>query len=348
MSFFNNFTKSIQSGFEEVSKEAQKFTNDITPMAKRTARLVQEKFGSIEDISELPEEYILLEKKTDALRSVYKKLLSISSTYEIESYDYPPNPTESLSDLSKTLSDKFQGLQKASTAAEAEKVLTASSGAPALPQTLAYELSKAAKQSHDFLLQFGGENALSKVLLKFSDSQAKIGSKRLEQDHMIVTEFNAKLHESLDKSFKETTANRKKVDSARLNFDTLRHEVKVYPERQEKLQESLDNAEDELVNATTVAVQSMKKLIEPAESVNLIIIFTKIQLEYHKASVSELENLVKELESIPIDVEEEEEEDDDDEEEADKPEVIETPEPETVEETEPKAKGKGKGKGNKK
>jgi hypothetical protein len=312
MSFFNNITKTLQSGFEEVSKEAQKFSNDFTPIAKRTARLVQEKFGTIEDISELPEEYILLEKKTDALRSVYKKLLAITATYEIESYDYPPNIKESVSDLSKTLTEKFQGLQKASSAAEAEKILTSSSDEPVLPKTFAHELSKASRQSRQLLLQFDDDNALSKVLLKFAEAQAKIGSKRLEQDQMILTEFNAKLQDALDKNFTETNANRKKVDSARLNFDTLRYEVKIHPERQEQLQEQLDNAEDELVNATTVAVQSMKKLIEPAESVNLIVLFTKIQLEFHKATVGELETLVKDLESIPLDDEDDEEAEEED------------------------------------
>ncbi|CDR36934.1 CYFA0S01e05688g1_1 [Cyberlindnera fabianii] len=309
MSFFNNFTKQLQSGLEEVQKEAQKFQSDFTPIAKRTARLVQEKFGTIEDISELPEEYILLEKKVDALRQVYKKVLAITATYEIESYDYPPNIQESVSDLSKTLAEKFKGLQKATTAAEAEKALTSSSTDPlaSLPKTLAHEISKAAKQSHDNLIQFGEENALSKVLLKFSEAQSKIGTKRLEQDQMIITEFNKKLQDALDKNFQETQSNRKKVEAARLNFDTLRYEVKINPEKQESLQGQLDTYEDELVNATTVAVQSMKKLIEPAESVNLIILFNKIQLQYHKAAAAELESLIKDLEAVPLDEEDDEE-----------------------------------------
>jgi len=308
MSFFSNFSKQLQSGLEEGLKEAQKYTNDLTPIAKRTARLVQEKFGTIEDISELPEEYILLEKKVDTLRTVYKKLLTITTTYEIESYDYPPNIKESVSDLSKALSEKFQGLQKASSTAEAEKALNSENQHVPLPKTLAHELAKAAKNSHELLKELGEDNSLSKVLLKFSESETKIGNARLEQDQLIITEFNAKLQDILNQNFKETQLNRKNVENARLNFDTLRYEVKLNPERQEELQDKLDESEDELVNATTVAVQSMKKLISPAESVNLVKLFSKIQLDYHKSVVAELEGLVKELESVPI-----EEEDDEDE-----------------------------------
>ncbi len=308
MSFFSNFSKTLQSGLEEGLKEAQKFSNDLTPIAKRTARLVQERFGTIEDISELPEEYILLEKKVDTLRSVYKKLLAITTTYEIESYDYPPNIKESVSDLSKSISEKFQGLQKASNTADVEKVLNSDTQSAPLPKTLAHEISKAAKSSHELLKTLGEDNSLSKILLRLSEAELKIGNRRIEQDQLIINEFNAKLQDILNQNFQETQLNRKNVENARLSFDTLRYEVKLNPEKQEQLQEQLDNSEDELVNATTVAVQSMKKLIEPAESVNLVILFSKIQLDYHKSVVTELESLVKDLESVPIEEEEEEEE----------------------------------------
>ncbi|CCH45104.1 Meiotically up-regulated protein [Wickerhamomyces ciferrii] len=310
MSFFSNFSKQLQSGLEEGLKEAQKYTNDLTPIAKRTARLVQEKFGTIEDISELPEEYILLEKKVDALRNAYKKLLTITTTYEIESYDYPPNISESVSDLSKTISEKFQGLQKASNVSEVEKVLNEeSSNEPQLPKTLAHELSKASKNAHSLLKKFDQDNSLSKVLLLFSETELKIGNRRIEQDQLIINEFNSKLQDILTKNFQETQLNRKNVENARLNFDTLRYELKLNPARQEELQEKLDQSEDDLVNATSVAVQSMEKLIKPAESVNLIVLFSKIQLEYFKSATAELESLVKNLESIPIEDEDDEDED---------------------------------------
>ncbi|KAH3683823.1 hypothetical protein WICPIJ_005197 [Wickerhamomyces pijperi] len=322
MSFFANFQKTLQSSLDEVQSQASKLSKDITPLAKRTARLVQEKLGSTDDISELPEQYIKLEKKVDSLQKVYKKILSITSTYEIESYDYPPNISESVSDFSKVVSEKWSHLQKASTTSEIEKILNQpSTSGPVLPTTLAHEISKAARQSHDYLVALnakGTESSLTKVLLKFSESQAKIGFKRLEQDELILQEFNAKLTRSLHDSFTETTKFRKQVEAARLQFDTVRHELRVDPklEEDEEFNSKLDKYEDELVNATELAVQSMKKLIEPAESINLIVLFSKIQLDYHKSVVAELESLIKDLESVPLDDPEEEEEEDEEEEEA--------------------------------
>lgn len=314
MSFFSNFQKTLQSSLDEVQSQATKLSKDITPLAKRTARLVQEKLGSIDDISELPEEYIKLEKKVDSLQKVYKKILSITSTYEIESYDYPPNISESVSDFSKVVSEKWTHLQKASTTSDIEKILNEpSSTAQKLPTTLAHEISKAARQSHDYLVALnakGSESSVTKVLLKWSETQSKIGYKRIEQDELILQEFNVRLTRSLHDSFTETTKFRKQVESARLQFDTIRHELKTKPELEEdeEFNSKLDKYEDELVNATELAVQSMKRLIEPAESINLIIIFNKIQLDYHKAVVIELESLIKDLEAIPLDDPEEEEE----------------------------------------
>ncbi|KAH3674836.1 hypothetical protein WICMUC_003039 [Wickerhamomyces mucosus] len=323
MSFFQKFQESLQTSIEEVSQQATKLSKDLSPLAKRTARLVQEKFGSIDDISELPEEYIKLEKKVDSLQKVYKKLLSITSTYEIESYDYPPNISESVNDLTKNLFDKWSSLQKASNTLEVEKFLNEPSKEINLPTTLSHEISKAARQSHDYLVALNSkknyESSLTKVLLKFSEIQSKIGFKRLEQDELIIQEFNKKLTSSLNESFDETLKYRKKVEIARLNFDTIRYELHNNPDLEtidEEFNKKLEKFEDEFVNATELAVQSMKKLIEPAESINLIILFNKIQLDYHKSVVNELEGLIKELEIIPLeDVEEEEEEEEEEPEE---------------------------------
>lgn len=369
-----NISSTVQGSFKEISKDVRGFSDNLQPYTKNALSLVRERIGVVDDVSKLPPDYLLLEKKVDTLRNVYKKLLEVTQTYEIESYDYPPNIKESFSDLSKTFSEKFQELSSASTTKEAEKIL-AKPGTNQLPKTLAHAISKAALASRESLLkqvkqkdavaatqqneaaaaagatkaaseeeedeEEDEEDSFAKVLLKLADSQRALGDKRLEQDGLIINKFNAKLQEALQKNFKETSLNRKSVENSRHRFDQTRYEIKIAQQELERLSkdetlekeareaelgkhqkyiEDLNNkleaAEDDLVNKTTIAVKSMKKFLNPAESVNLIKIFTTIQLNYYKAAVKDLEGLLKDIEEIPVeeddDEEDDEEEDDDD------------------------------------
>ena len=56
--------------------------------------------------TELPSDYLSLEKRVDALQAVHKKMLQVTSQYTNESYDYPPNLRESFNDLGRTISEK--------------------------------------------------------------------------------------------------------------------------------------------------------------------------------------------------------------------------------------------------
>ncbi|KAG9812962.1 hypothetical protein KCV05_g11827, partial [Aureobasidium melanogenum] len=50
----------------------------FTPFAARTQQYVKEQFGQTEDKTELPPDYIELEKRVDALKLVHQKLLSVT------------------------------------------------------------------------------------------------------------------------------------------------------------------------------------------------------------------------------------------------------------------------------
>ncbi|ODV60329.1 uncharacterized protein ASCRUDRAFT_47457 [Ascoidea rubescens DSM 1968] len=317
---FQNFSSSLQGSLKEISKDVNNalkpLNENLQPFTQKTFRLIQGRFIPNEDVSELPQEYLLLEKKCDTLRNVYKQLLSVTQTYEIEGYDYPPNLKESIVDFSKAFSEKVQGLAAAATTEEAEKILSTPSSSQQYPNTLAHALSRACFSSRNLLLkidQNSNRNALAKVLFLLGESQRDIGDKRLDQDKLIFQEFNQKIQDILNKSFKETTDDRKKVETSRLVFDQLRHEIKLDKIKREKLIElnnKLEIAEDELVNNTAQAVNSMKKLIDPLESINLIKIFIKIQLNYHQFIVNKYNTLLTEIDKIPIDDEEEEDDDD--------------------------------------
>ncbi|ANZ76219.1 BA75_03129T0 [Komagataella pastoris] len=298
----------IQEGIQNVSKEATSLNQNLSPIFKRTQRSLQEKLGQIDDISALPEEYIDLEKKADALRIVYKKILAITSQYEIESYDYPPNLKESVFDVTKTIGEKIQGLSHATTTAEAEAVLIAPAGNQ-YPKTFSHSLSKVVTASNDNLLksQNDQESSLTQALLKIADTEYRIGDKRLEQDKLIINEFNNKIRYVLENSFTETTKHRRNVETSRLTFDTIRAEIKKAQagddtaEVPAEMEKKLELAEDELVHSTEVAVESLKKLLQPTDSINLLKVFTKIRLNYYKSVSESLSELVDQLDALPED-----------------------------------------------
>ena len=94
MSFnFSNFTKDLKSFGDKLSTE---FNNEILPLAQRTNRIVQERIGkvNVDDISQLPSEYLDLASKCNHIEQLYKNVLKITANYENESYDYPSNAQE--------------------------------------------------------------------------------------------------------------------------------------------------------------------------------------------------------------------------------------------------------------
>lgn len=291
------FTLQLQTGLEQVSKELSSLNDNLQPFFKRTTRLAQEKLGGIDDISELPHEYIELEKKVDNLKKIYQKILDITEQYLVESYDYPPHLRENIQDVTKSFTEKLQSLSQATTTAELEAILI-SSGEKPIPKTFHHQFGKALAS-----VKLIDDDALTKLLAAVSEIEFKIGDARLSQDREIIVEFNNKIKELLSTQFTVTNNYRKNVENARITFDVLRSESKGYEENSvpESLQGKLDLAEDDLVNATEIAVESMKKLISPVEPVTLLKAYNKIQLNYYKNVVSLLTELDTSLGEISLD-----------------------------------------------
>ncbi|CAI8498224.1 unnamed protein product [Pichia kudriavzevii] len=307
----------VQSNLTNLEKEV----SNLKPILARTSRSLQEKFGGIQDISELPQEYKDLECRVDNIREFYRKVLEITGNYELEAYDNPNNLKESFADYGSLINQKIVELSSASTAQEAEKVLT-SGRKDKTPRTFAHQFAKSMNKARADILankpvslipktnepeSFEGEDTtLTLALEKIAEYETKIGNERLEQDKLIIVEFNSKINGLLKEEFTKCSKLRSNVETARLNFDTVRSQIRttqngdetvVVPE---ELTKKLEKCEDELVNATEIAVEAMKELIKPLESVNLMKLLFKIQLTYHKNVTKYLEELIDNLESISL------------------------------------------------
>lgn len=287
-----DFNKSLQQLQGSVSGLGAQFS----PFAKRTQQLISETLGNSEDKTQLPEEYLELERRVDALKAVHQKLLSVTSQYDNESYDYPPNLRESFVDLSKTIQHKVTTLSHAQSASEAQQILLSSSGEDKEHKTLNHALARAAAQGSATL---GSTEPLSAGLEKFALAEAKIGDARLAQDALISSRFNSAFSATLSTGLQIAQKARKNVHKARLTLDAAKSTARsAKPERQVAARVEVEQAEDDFVAATEEAVSVMKNILDTPEPLRNLSDFVAAQLSYHKASVEVLSSLLPEIDEL--------------------------------------------------
>ncbi|AGO11164.1 AaceriAFR309Cp [[Ashbya] aceris (nom. inval.)] len=225
---------------------------------KTRRRQLQETLGSAKDISQLPPQYGSLERKCDAIEQVCKKILVVSKTFEVEGYDYPPNPTESISDWwnTSTKENRFLKFGKGGADKQKEdkqKQPEAGSDTP----SFANALHRAAKGSQHIIQELNEHEeaekdqdveidedieSLIKMFGTWADAQYNIDIAKREMDQFMVKEFNEKLSHLLEVDFKKGRVLRRKVEESRLKFDTLKYE-------QHERETALANKQDEAKQA---------------------------------------------------------------------------------------------------
>lgn len=307
MSFFQNLNletlqKNLQSGLETATKEAQKLSSEFTPIATRTARQLQEKLGATDDISQLPQEYVELEKKIDALKAVYTSLLNVTSTYESEGYDYPSRLNESLNEFSKSVTSKVEKLAAARSTGEAQSILVAPVAPAGPPKTLNHAIATAANLSALKLQQAATDDSLDLVaqgLTQLGHTEAKLGDARLQQDALVRNNVNDVFRRSLKKDLVRADQARKIVENKRLSYDAARSSLKhAKPEKEASLRVTLETLEDEFAAATEDAVSILKNVLDNTSILNELVELVTAQLAYHKASEELLSQLLPNLQSL--------------------------------------------------
>lgn len=304
MSFLQNLGKNLQEGLNEGLKEAQKLSSEFTPLAKRTARQFQEKFGQTDDISQLPQEFIELEKQIDLYKVVYHNLLSVTTTYESESYDYPTNVKEAVNENLKTFSTKVEKLASARSTSEAQSILIENNH-KAPPKTLNHAISTATNLSALKIQQNATDDSFDLIaqgLTQIGQTEQKIGEARLQQDKLIQQKVNAQFRKQLKAEFARADKARKLVENKRLSYDAARSSLKnARPEKEASLRVTLETLEDEFAAATEDAVAILKQVVKGASPLNELVEFISAQLAYHKVATELLQQLLPNLESLKID-----------------------------------------------
>lgn len=117
---------------------------------------------------------------------MHQNLLKIARVYGTETYDYPTQIQESVVELSKSISDRVTSLTTQATQGTSLPSPTPTASAPVPPKTLAHAMSRAALSGTE---QLGSDDPLGAALLKYAESQRKLGEARLAQDREITTKF---------------------------------------------------------------------------------------------------------------------------------------------------------------
>jgi len=302
------------SKFQNIGKN---ISTSFSPFAARTGQFMREQLGQADDKTQLPPDYVELEKRVDALKQVHQKLLSVTSTYANESYDYPANLRESFTDLSRTVQEKINLLASANSAAEAQQALTKPVTKPA-PKTFNHALGRAALASAH---QLESSDPLATALEKYALASEQVGEARLQQDGQIVSKFNAAFTTTLNTNLMFAAKARKNVENARLSLDAAKARArngglgfpaigagaKKAPGDDDHMTEEqrvqIETAEDEFVGCTEEAVGVMKNVLDTPEPLRNLADLVQAQLEYHKKAFEIYSELAPLIDSLQVEQE---------------------------------------------
>ncbi|KAI9054665.1 hypothetical protein LZ554_001817 [Drepanopeziza brunnea f. sp. 'monogermtubi'] len=308
---------------DKVSAFGKNISASFTPFAARTQQYVKEQLGQAEDKTQLPPDYIELEKRVDALKQVHQKMLQVTSQYQNEAYDYPANIKESFGDLGRTVSEKVHLLSSATTPAEAQAAFTAPPSAKPQPKTFNHAIARASLASSQLLQQQNsgaGEDPLSTALEKYALASERVGEARLAQDSQIQSRFLAGWSTTLNTNLMFATRARKGVENSRLLLDAAKAKAKNpgwhlpgqpakttdgadQEETSEDARVEIEQAEDEFVGQTEEAVGVMKNVLDTPEPLRNLADLIAAQLEFHKKAYEILSELAPVVDGLQVEQE---------------------------------------------
>lgn len=319
MSYFSNlsFNKISDSITDSINNAVTNLNDPITKLSiKSKTRQLQESLGQLNDSSNLPNSYILLEKKCDSIEKILKKIINVTKTFEIEGYDYPPNLKESFSDWwsQDNINDKDNSFLPRSFSQAISRVSNEST----IYLNTIKQQEKVKNQEEEEEEDDDDEdlNKLIKLFEIWSICYKNIDQGKSEMDQLIINEFNSKLQSIINENFKNVNSLRYKVHDSRLKFDTIRNELsttekiveKTTPEEESKEntkdpvkdenEKLLESLEDEFVSNTAKAVEMMQEITENTQYLQLIKLFQNFQLVYHKQCIQEIESSIKKLDEL--------------------------------------------------
>ncbi|TFK27110.1 cytoplasmic protein [Coprinopsis marcescibilis] len=288
-----------------LSQAGTKLTKGFSSSVQAT----RERLGQIapEEITELPQEYKDLEARVDALKAAHLALLKITKVYETETYDYPVHLQESITELSTSIGYNITSFAATNLKGTSLPTPASPSAPPVHPhKTLPHALSRASHAAAQALVDpeagpVDGGDKLGKALALYATSWDRIASARLDQDDTINLNFLGPWQQTLHTSISLAIKARQAVRVSRLELDAAKQSLKTAnPARQEQARLEVENAEDDLVQKTEVAITLMKTVLENPEPIKNINELVKAQLVYFSTAAEALSAVQGEIEELSV------------------------------------------------
>jgi len=280
--------------------------NKLTKGFNSSVQATRERLGQVaqDEITELPQEYKDLEARVDALRTAHLSLLRITKVYESESYDYPTQIQESISELSSSIGYNISSFA-ANNLKGTNLPVPQSPTTPRPPthKTLPHALVRSSTTASNALQATvaGREDRLGKALALYAAGWDKISVARLEQDATIQENFLHPWQTTLSTSIAVAMKARQAVKGSRLELDAAKQSLKnAGPQKQEQARLEVENAEDDLVQKTEVAITLMKTVLENPEPIKNLNELAKTQLMYFSIAAESLSTIQGEIEELSV------------------------------------------------
>ncbi|KAF8621700.1 hypothetical protein AX15_007561 [Amanita polypyramis BW_CC] len=281
--------------------------NKLTKSLNSSVQATRERFGQIspDEITELPQEYKDLEARVDALRVAHLSLLKITRVYDYETYDYPTQIQESISELSQSIgynlssfaASNLKGTNLPVPATPAERPV---SQHKTLPHALV-RASASATVAIQTAVSPAVEDRLGKALALYAQGWERIATARLDQDAHIQDQFLHPWQTTLNTSIAVAMKARQAVKASRLELDAAKQQLKnAGPARQEQARLEVENAEDDLVQKTEVAITLMKTVLENPEPIKNLNELAKAQLVFFSTAAEALSTVQGEIEELSV------------------------------------------------
>ncbi|GAA95319.1 uncharacterized protein L969DRAFT_101415 [Mixia osmundae IAM 14324] len=299
--FQGNLT-SLTSGLKNV--DLSNTTEKLNKQFATFSQQVRETTGQLEEdgVTELPEEYKTLERKVDALRATHLSLLKITKAYETETYDYPTQINESLTEGFALVSHSLTSWAAVAAKGTNLPAPTVTDKAPEQHKTLSHALSRASANSALELTSKSSQpDQLGSVLQTYAVAQDKVGQLRLDQDALIRAEFNNPWSATLNSAINAAMKARQSVKTARLYLDTCRTKLKnASAAKQEQARLEVEAAEERLVTETEQAIGIMASLLANPEPIKNIAALAKAQQSYHEQAAKVLQGITASLDEASV------------------------------------------------
>ncbi|KAI9230009.1 MAG: hypothetical protein DHS80DRAFT_12928 [Piptocephalis tieghemiana] len=278
----------MREQFSSFGSKLMPFAEKLNKNFSQTMQWGQEQLGKAEDVTEMPQEYLDLEKRVDAIRSLHQTLGRIGRSWEEPNYDMSRDASETFTSMARNIQVFAQGVEGGATDYQE----------PDRPRNIEQALSTAC---HTGAEKVSVEEPLGAALFKYANVMDKIGDADVafcsEATQKVIKPINTTLTTTIDRAVRA----RKQVQSARLSLDASRARFKAAREdKKGAIRPEVEQAEDQFVALVEEAMTLMKAVMEDPEPLRNLADLVAAQLAFHEQAHNLLRDLAPEIDEIQV------------------------------------------------